>query len=77
MCTYVSGEYLGLAFLTPLLAWMVVTLGWKSIFFTSGVIGIVYAAVWARSYREPTESKRINQAELDILQAGGATYRRR
>ena len=75
VCTYVSGEYLGLAFLTPLLAWMVVGFGWKSIFFISGLVGIVYAGVWFRLYREPTEHPRVNQAELDVLHAGGATYR--
>ena len=49
--------------------------GWHSIFFIAGVVGMGYAGVWAWAYREPTESKRINAAELKVLHDGGATYR--
>jgi len=39
--------------------------------FVVGVAGIFFGLVWWRSYREPHESKAVNQAELDYIAAGG------
>ena len=36
---YTSAEFVGLAFLTPLLAWLKVTFGWPAVFFFTGVLG--------------------------------------
>jgi ACS family D-galactonate transporter-like MFS transporter len=69
---YISGQYVGLAFLMPLLTWLVSTYGWQSIFWMAGGFGIFYSIFWLLVYREPSESKHINQAELDYLRAGGA-----
>jgi ACS family D-galactonate transporter-like MFS transporter len=74
VCTYISGEYIGLAFLTPVLTLAVVHWGWPSIFIAAGLLGLVYSAVFLSLYREPTESRSINQAEIDLLREGGATY---
>ena len=68
---FTVGEYFGLAFFSPLLFWIVVTLGWRSLFVITGVIGLAFAVVWIRSYRDPHHSKRVNQAELDYIEAGG------
>lgn len=68
---YTVGEYIGLAFLSPLLFAMMAHFGWRSLFIGAGVLGLVFAAVWWRGYREPRES-RANQAELDYIVAGGA-----
>ncbi len=68
---YTVGEYIGLAFLSPLLFAMMATFGWRSLFVGAGAIGILFAAIWWRQYREPRES-RANQAELDMIVAGGA-----
>lgn len=38
---YAVGQYFGLAFLSPLLFWVVATWGWRSLFVISGAIGIV------------------------------------
>lgn len=68
---YSVGQYFGLAFLSPLLFFIVQTLGWRALFIIAGVAGIVFAIVWLRMYREPHESKNVNQAELDYIEAGG------
>ena len=69
---YSVGQYAGLAFLSPLLFWVVATLGWRMLFIGAGVAGLLFAAVWWMAYRDPSQSQRINQAELDYLAAGGA-----
>jgi ACS family D-galactonate transporter-like MFS transporter len=68
---YTVGEYIGLAFLSPLLFAMMAHFGWRSLFIGAGALGLVFAVVWWRGYREPRES-RANQAELDYIVAGGA-----
>ena len=68
---YAVGQYFGLAFLSPLLFWIVVAWGWRSLFFLFGTIGIVYGAIWYFLYRDPEESKSVNEAELEHIRAGG------
>lgn len=67
---YSIGQYFGLAFLSPLLFWIVATLGWRALFLIAGLLGLAFGVVWIRLYREPHESRRVNQAELDYIKAG-------
>jgi len=68
---YSVGQYIGLGFMIPLLTYIVATFGWRALFFIFGGIGLVYAVVWHALYREPHETSRANQAELDHIAAGG------
>ena len=73
---YSVGEYVGLAFLSPLLFWVVATFSWRMLFVAVGILGIAFAVVWLLVYREPHESKLVNQAELDHIEAGGGISRK-
>jgi len=64
---YVTCEYVGQAFCIPILAWLLVTYGWHSIFFVTGAAGIILAGVWLAFYRDPAQHKGVNQAELDYI----------
>jgi MFS transporter, ACS family, D-galactonate transporter len=68
---YTVGEYIGLAFLSPLLFGMVAQFGWRALFIAVGGIGIFFGLAWWFGYREPNQSRRVNQAELDYIAAGG------
>lgn len=68
---YSVGQYFGLAFLTPLLFWIVAAFEWRALFIIAGIIGLAFAAAWFRFYREPGEHPSVNQAELDYIAAGG------
>jgi len=68
---YTVGEYVGLAFLSPLLFWIMGAFGWRTLFVVVGVAGVLFGLFWWVSYREPHESKTVNQAELDYIAAGG------
>jgi MFS transporter, ACS family, D-galactonate transporter len=70
--TYAMGQYIGSALLSPLLFWMATTYGWRSVFWLTGVAGIVSGIVWFAVYREPRESRRANAQELELIAAGGA-----
>ncbi|SFC75332.1 MFS transporter, ACS family, D-galactonate transporter [Microbulbifer thermotolerans] len=57
IAVYTSGQFIGLAFLMPLLALIQDWFGWRGLFFLSGVIGIAWAAVWYFLYRDNTEGR--------------------
>ncbi len=68
---YTSGQYVGLAFLTPVLMITEAHFGWRGIFVLTGMIGLVWAAVWYAFYREPGQSRRVNAAELAYIREHG------
>ena len=68
---YTSAQFVGLAFLTPMLSWLYTGYGWTSVFLASGTIGIVWALVWYLLYREPRDFPGINPAELTLIEEGG------
>lgn len=68
---YSIGQYFGLAFLSPLLFYVVATFGWRALFIGAGVAGLLFAGFWLRLYRDPHESKTVNRAELDYIESGG------
>jgi ACS family D-galactonate transporter-like MFS transporter len=68
---YSVGQYFGLAFLSPLLFWIVAAFGWRALFIIAGVVGLIFAVVWLKLYREPDESTAVNRAELAHIRAGG------
>ncbi len=67
---YTVGEYVGLAFLSPPLFWLIATYGWRAPFFVSGFAALFFAFVWWIRYREPGDDRRINRAELAYIAAG-------
>lgn len=68
---YSLGQYFGLAFLSPVLYWVVATFGWRALFIVAGLAGIVFGAIWLWLYQEPRQSKLANAAELDYIGKGG------
>jgi ACS family D-galactonate transporter-like MFS transporter len=69
---YTSGQFVGLAFLTPMLLLLQTHYGWRAVFYTTGVGGLVWGLIWLWAYRTPRESKRANAAEIAQIEAGGA-----
>ncbi|RZF27855.1 MFS transporter [Paraburkholderia sp. UYCP14C] len=68
---YTFAEYVGLAFLSPLLFWLEQRYGWRALFGMVGAVGVAFGAVWLLRFREPHESKAANHAELDYIASGG------
>lgn len=68
---YTSGQFVGLAFLTPLLALTQKYLGWHYVFVLTGALGLAWAALWFALYRELSESRLVNAAEIQYIREGG------
>lgn len=68
---YTSGQFIGLAFLFPVLTVIQDQLGWRGLFIISGVIGILWALVWYLFYRDPQNHKSVSVEELEHIEKGG------
>jgi ACS family D-galactonate transporter-like MFS transporter len=71
MGVYSVGQYAGLALFSPLLFWITGAFGWRTLFLIVGAIGIAFSFVMYAAYRDPDKSRKVNQAELDHIAAGG------
>ena len=68
---YTSGQFVGVAFLTPVLMYGQVHFGWRSVFFSVGLAGVVWALAWWAMYREPLACPGANKAEIEMIRRGG------
>ena len=68
---YTSGQFIGLAFLTPVLYLIQDAYGWRGLLIVSGVLGIGWAAVWYLFYRDPQRHESVSKEELAYIEAGG------
>jgi MFS transporter, ACS family, D-galactonate transporter len=68
---YTAGEFGGLAIFAPVLAIILSAWGWPAMFAICGAVGVLYAVFWFFTYRDPKQSRRVNQAELDYIREGG------
>jgi ACS family D-galactonate transporter-like MFS transporter len=71
---YVSGQYVGLAFLVPVLVWLQTSFGWRGMFIATGSIGLLWAIGFRRLYRDPMDSV-ATPAELQTIEDGGGRVR--
>ena len=63
IAVYTSGQFIGLAFLMPVLATIQHYFGWRGLFIISGLIGIVWAGIWYIFYRDPEDLGLAKNAE--------------
>ncbi|MDR3537392.1 MAG: MFS transporter [Acetobacteraceae bacterium] len=68
---YTSGQFVGIAFLTPVLSYLQATFSWEVVFMVTGGVGVVWGVAWFYLYRQPGEHRRVNQAEIEQIRAGG------
>ncbi len=62
-----TGSAIGSVAAPPLLALIVVTLGWRWVFIISGSFGLIWAAYWLFNYHLPHSHPRITEEEVAFL----------
>jgi ACS family glucarate transporter-like MFS transporter len=67
-----SAQYFATALFAPIMGWIVHALGWQSVFWVMGGLGLILAVVWTQTIHGPRSHPSVNQAEIDYIQAGGA-----
>jgi D-galactonate transporter len=68
---YVCGQYLGTALFTGLLLWLATTYDWRHVFYSTGIVGVLFGIAWLYLYRDPLNCKKVSKQELDYIEAGG------
>ncbi|MDQ6813997.1 MAG: MFS transporter [Bacteroidota bacterium] len=76
IATYTSGQFIGLAFLTPVLTTAVHFFTWRGLFIITGFVGIIWGITWYLFYRDPLEHLAVNEAELEHIEKGGGIINR-
>ena len=56
----------------PLLGWVLLRFGWRENFALTGIISVVYLALFLAFYRNPSADRRLSQVERDYIRSGGA-----
>jgi len=70
--TFNSAQYFATVLFAPIMGYITHSYGWHYVFFFMGTVGIVVAFVWMRTIHSPKDDPRINKAELDYIEQGGA-----
>lgn len=65
-----SGSKVGTALAMPVVVWLLSKFGWEVPFIVSGLIGLVWVAIWWVYYRDPEKHKYVNEAELTYIREG-------
>lgn len=74
---YVSGQFIGLAFFSPVLVLIQQAFGWKGMFVITGAVGLLWGFVWYFFYRDPLDHPKVNKAEIDHIEQGGGLLKGR
>lgn len=76
IAVYTSGQFLGIALITPALTAFQYFVNWRGLFILTGVVGILWGLLWYRLYRDPADHSKVNKSELDYIENGGGLINR-
>jgi sugar phosphate permease len=63
-----SASRLGAAIAPPIVVLIMTSLGWRSVFYICGAVGILWSTLWYFAYRDlPEEHMLVNEAELKYI----------
>lgn len=73
-----AGARLGAAATPPIVVFLILSLGWRSVFYIFGGVGALWAIAWYLYYRDrPADHPGVNAAELALIQQGETAARSR
>lgn len=67
-----SAQYFATVIFAPIMGWLTHYFGWQHVFVFMGIVGLVAAFFWCKVIYSPKQHPRMNKAELDYIEAGGA-----
>jgi ACS family glucarate transporter-like MFS transporter len=70
--TFNSAQYFATVLFAPIMGYITYTFGWEYVFYFMGALGIIVAFAWLKAIYSPKEHPRMNKAELDYIEEGGA-----
>lgn len=64
-----AGTFAGPAVSAPIVAWIVLRVGWRVSFVVTGAIGLVWVAIWIAVFRQPANCSWLSQQERNYVLA--------
>ncbi len=64
-----AGTFAGPAFSAPLVAWLLLKVGWRMSFMMTGSLGFVWVILWLKFFRVPAECKWLPEQERNYISA--------
>jgi ACS family hexuronate transporter-like MFS transporter len=64
-----AGTLLGAVLVPLLVPPLVVHFGWKSAFFVTGSVGLIWLFLWLPIYGQPRDSSRVSRRELELIES--------
>lgn len=68
-----GGTMVGTIVATPLVVWLTTQFGWRVAFIVPSLLGLLWIALWLRTYHPPRSHPTVSSAELAIIEEG-ATF---
>ncbi|MCP3804847.1 MFS transporter [Allokutzneria sp. A3M-2-11 16] len=68
-----SGARFGTALALPLITLVIAASGWRTSFFVTGAVGIVFVVLWLRVYQDPDRHPKLTPHELTHIRGGEPT----
>ena len=65
-----SGSSIGAMITPPLVIWLSTAYGWKAAFIVTGLLAVVFSAIWFWLYRDPQNHPGLSPEEAEIIAAG-------
>jgi ACS family hexuronate transporter-like MFS transporter len=62
-----TGSSIGSLIAVPLFSFIMLTLGWRAVFFVAGGLGLLWSLYWAFFYSLPEEHPNITDEELELI----------
>jgi len=60
------------AIAVPFTAWLMLTFGWRGMFWTTAALSLIFFGLFYAFYRNPSRDKRLTHAEAEYIRKGGA-----
>ncbi|WP_130831442.1 MFS transporter [[Erwinia] mediterraneensis] len=67
-----SAQYFATVIFAPIMGWLTSEIGWSHVFWFMGGLGIIISFIWLKVIYDPNEHPRVNKAELEYMEQGGA-----
>ena len=66
-----SSQYFSLVLFAPFMGWIVHALGWQSVFWAMGGLGMLLTPAWFKFVHSPKDDPHLSAAELNYIEQGG------
>jgi MFS transporter, ACS family, D-galactonate transporter len=69
---YTAMQPVALAVMVPVATWIMSIAGWRTIFYSTGALGLLAAALWYCLYRDPPSSRAVSLEDVPLIRDRGA-----